>query len=352
MNITEFMSFDLEWFTTLPGMLITGGVVILLIALIIFIVSNKKTDKKIEEEMPKVENVDVTNVASNEVPTELPQTPVAEMAAPVVVPTVPEVTEVPNNNSYTSSGSVNILGSIPEVNPIPQVDNTIVGANVENTVNNTPANVIDFSSVTPVVNEPTVVSPVQPATMSVEPVQPVVQDFTQFNNPTVEQPQEVPVVNTPVVEQPQEMPVVNSPVIEQPVVEAKPMIYGGANPINTVDVAPVTEAKPVIYGGANPLENTTTFPRITNNEAYSASTNIYPSEPVVTESAPVVPTPVEQPVVPEFTVNPAPAVEPVVQETITPQVMPMTGAEMFGTNDVTDNASSSSSSSEIETLDF
>ena len=39
MNITEFMSFDLEWFTTLPGLLITGGVIVLLIALIIFIIS-------------------------------------------------------------------------------------------------------------------------------------------------------------------------------------------------------------------------------------------------------------------------------------------------------------------------
>ena len=49
MNITEFMSFDLEWFTTVPGILITGGVVVLLIALILFIASNKNDKNKQQE---------------------------------------------------------------------------------------------------------------------------------------------------------------------------------------------------------------------------------------------------------------------------------------------------------------
>ena len=37
-------SFSLDWFMTIPGMLITGGVVFLIIALIIFIVTDNKKE--------------------------------------------------------------------------------------------------------------------------------------------------------------------------------------------------------------------------------------------------------------------------------------------------------------------
>ena len=40
-------TFSLDWFLTIPGMLITGGILFLIIALIIFIVTgNKKTKTK------------------------------------------------------------------------------------------------------------------------------------------------------------------------------------------------------------------------------------------------------------------------------------------------------------------
>ena len=38
--------FDLSWFTTIPGLLITGGIVLLIIALIIFIVTGRKNKKE------------------------------------------------------------------------------------------------------------------------------------------------------------------------------------------------------------------------------------------------------------------------------------------------------------------
>ena len=48
-------TFSLDWFMTIPGMLITGGVLFLIIALIIFIVTgNKKT--KTNEEVAKVQD--------------------------------------------------------------------------------------------------------------------------------------------------------------------------------------------------------------------------------------------------------------------------------------------------------
>ena len=37
---------DLSWFITIPGMLITGGVLLLIIALIIFILTSGKKNKK------------------------------------------------------------------------------------------------------------------------------------------------------------------------------------------------------------------------------------------------------------------------------------------------------------------
>ena len=50
MKILEFMSFNPGWFLTLPGILITSGVILLLIALILLLTSAKKEE---EEEMGK-----------------------------------------------------------------------------------------------------------------------------------------------------------------------------------------------------------------------------------------------------------------------------------------------------------
>ena len=40
------MSFDLNWFTTVPGIFITVGVVLLVIALILLIVTGRKSKKE------------------------------------------------------------------------------------------------------------------------------------------------------------------------------------------------------------------------------------------------------------------------------------------------------------------
>ena len=40
------MSFDLSWFTTIPGLFITGGIVLLIIAIIILIATGKKGKKE------------------------------------------------------------------------------------------------------------------------------------------------------------------------------------------------------------------------------------------------------------------------------------------------------------------
>ena len=51
---------DLSWFITIPGMLITGGVLLLIIALIIFILTSGKKNKK--EETPKPQESNLNNM--------------------------------------------------------------------------------------------------------------------------------------------------------------------------------------------------------------------------------------------------------------------------------------------------
>ena len=56
------MSFDLSWFTSAGGLLITGGVILLTIALIILIVTGKKPKKNKNTSVVPAENqVQVAN---------------------------------------------------------------------------------------------------------------------------------------------------------------------------------------------------------------------------------------------------------------------------------------------------
>lgn len=364
MNITEFMSFDLEWFTTLPGLLITGGVIVLLIALIIFIISNKKADKKIQEEtvQQSVESSNMEQSASVELPAEPqvmeqpvntvapvePQMQINEMAATINVPVVPEVIAPVNNGvsnepvdiTYNSNGSVNILGN-PQTNGVMPPVSTAVEIPTffeQNVPANTNAmstnNVVDFS----INNEPAV-----PTVNNVAVETPTVVESVM--------PQVDTQVATPVVEMAQpEIPMTQ--VVEQPA--PQPTIYGGVNPINTVNTTPVVEeAKPVIYGGANPLENTTTIPVMNNHGAYNASgSNSYVEQAPVVQNVVTPVAEVTQPVVEQSQVVIAPEVSQSPVESVVVPQMPMTGAEMFGTNDADNNSGSNNSSSEIETLEF
>ncbi|MBQ7137344.1 MAG: hypothetical protein IJO43_05155 [Bacilli bacterium] len=347
MNITEFMSFDLAWFATLPGILITGGVVVLLIALIFFIASNKKEKNKSAEVVP-VENNDITSDINNNFGMD------AAAVGMVASQTVPM-----NNDLELNNGMANVNEAVPA--EVPSFDNSTVVPNV-----------VDFTSSVQSTNE--VVEGVSNNVVTVpsveinEPAAPVVPEVAPVEAPaSVEIPAvEIPSVEPVVQEAPVEpvAPVVPevAPAVE-PAAPEKPVIYGGVDPANTVSAsAPV---QPVIYGGANPLENTTTIPRVTNHEAYGASVPsvepvaqeapVEPVAPVVPEATPVVePAIVETPVVeetntvpsaPEISIEPA---VPVVPE-VAPVSMPMTGEEMFGS---VEPSTSNGSSSEIETLEF
>ena len=62
-------NFDLSFFTSIPGLLITGGVLLLLIALIIFIATGRKSGKKDKNEASDVEEVvNTPSVVENAAP--------------------------------------------------------------------------------------------------------------------------------------------------------------------------------------------------------------------------------------------------------------------------------------------
>lgn len=369
MNITEFMSFDFAWFTTLPGMLITGGVVVLLIALIIFIASNKKDKKKSAEVASDYSNGNVPSVGMD-------NTMMAPGVGVASLNNMNPVMDIPMNNDMSmNNGAMQVpsfgmdnmngmgnMGMTPSVN----MNNSFGSVGMDNNTMNAipsvssydaqvvPTNVVDFSTPAQSVVSDNVSIPSVENTMGNNEVTNFnVNNFGQEVStiPSVTPMETAPSVNaspvtnegvtpnmemTPAVEVSVETPVMQdfaAPVQESvaPAVE-RPAIYGGVDPVNTV--IPKEEVKPVIYGGANPLENTTTIP-VMNHEAYNMNTPVVPAdvstnvvEPNVSaistpsyNQTPESPVAMEEPT-PFAPVNPAPMEAPNVTVPSMPEVMP------------------------------
>ncbi|MEG1900261.1 MAG: hypothetical protein RR161_01765 [Bacilli bacterium] len=96
-----FDNFGLKWFTTIPGLLISAGVLLLLVALILFIASSGKKNKKVKsedelEKMTTIPEVTPTEVVTNEIV--MPEavtldTPTVVIDEPVIEPTIQPVIE-------------------------------------------------------------------------------------------------------------------------------------------------------------------------------------------------------------------------------------------------------------------
>lgn len=278
------MKFDFSWFTTIPGILITCGVVLLIIALVIFIVTSRKNKK-----------VDST-VSSGETSTNVEAVPstVEQSVTPIEIDNTP----LQSIDNTSSAAIPTELPAEPIAVPEPVVASTPV---VENAVPQ-PIPVQPES----VIKEETIASsPVTP--MSIPEPQPTpVIDVTPEVLPTV-QPE--PVVNpTPVVEP---IPVVNEPQItpvqEVTPVSTKPSIYGGVSEIiPNINIEKNTESHQ-IYGGADPLENTQTL-KVTPSEP------TVQVQPVVTEQPQVTIPSVNSVTSNEPVVNVIPTVEEVIQQ--------------------------------------
>lgn len=270
--------FDLSWFTSIPGLLITCGVILLLIALIIFIVTSVKAKKEKKHEMelqreeepvavvPPIEAVESSaNTA--------PEQPIAEepVAAPEVAPVVTPST-VTNESNPVSEKPVEAMPADPMPEPV------VAQAAP---VNEEPA---------PIPAPDDVVGAIDQVNYVPTPEEPKVDTVPEVNKePKIPEP----VKATSVMDEVLDMPDANPVDLEKTSVS----IYGGANPF----VGPISEPEHrPIYGGADPLEKTQQFrpvempqPEVSPIIPEVTLTDTKP-EPEVTPSAPsavVEPTP-------------------------------------------------------------
>ena len=313
-------NFDLSFFTSIPGLLITGGVLLLLIALIIFIATGSKKENKGNINNASNENVKTPPIANN-------------IEGNQQVSMTDQTQVVPNQIVDQPIPSVAVNQVVSEAQPpLTQIEPQVMVPPVVNEMPATSPAVMSPSIEEPVVMQP----PLQDTVNKYEVKEPglensmnIVQpeESSQINNIT-EPTENMSVEQAPIVSIVTEETSNNSfenitPEIEttpqqvENVVEAKP-IYGGVSP--TVPKIDVTheEHRP-IYGGANPLENTQS---ISINNLPKEDTlgpvvpNIEPTTPVVEQTTQVI----EQatPVV-EQTTQVVEQATPVVEQT--PQVV-------------------------------
>jgi len=261
---------------TIPGMLITGGVLLLIIAFIIFLATAKKKDKKPKKdktaEIGGNTATQVNQSATNQVPqNEMVSAPA--LSSENNIEAIPEVTDkdgvaMPNN-----------LNDLPPVMPaaVPNVDPNggipeVAPANNESIVPPVAEDIkTAFANPNPI--KPTVgINPIAPENNLTE---------TPAMAPT---PSPVPVVpetpSVPVAESNLNMNTTSS--IPDVSTNNSGVVYGGANPtVPNVNIADNTSHQ--IYGGANPLENTQTL-NVVNNDNSSTKIDTPLSTP---ESTPV-----------------------------------------------------------------
>ena len=311
--------FSLNWFTTVPGILITVGVLLLVVALIIFIVTSINDKKRAKGEV----NTPV-NVVDN---SNIPAVQAVDVPAPSVYSTnVVSAQNVNSNVAVPEVGSMEEAARAADLNAVPPVTDfnaSIPGMKVspEDMVSVYSGNTLSTPTVEPVVEVSSVAeSPVVAETAPVEttmsempsvtetPVMPEVSTMPKMPvMPEVNVQVETPVI--PEVTAMPEMPTMVAPSVEQVVPEMQDVeapsisidavasvpetqIYGGATPV----VPEIKEEEHhEIYGGANPLENTQSVPisDITNNgltsidsiPSYTANSQASVSEPVNTYNA-------------------------------------------------------------------
>ena len=269
-------NFDLSFFTSIPGMLITGGVLLLLIALIIFIATGSKKDKK--DKKAEAESIDNTNNTVAETPT-VNANVATEPVAPVTTPPL---------DTTTVADAPQIVVTTPEVpsEPVNVVENntpTVNEPNSQNLNQTVEANTIPNEVVNPQVEMPT--QTVEPVTTNVNDntivnTNPVVMPSEQSNIEQASVPNNTVELNNQESNEVIDVPpitIVNEEPKEKPVIEPAKPIYGGTDPVIPKIEVEGNEHRP-IYGGANPLENTGAIPTI-NTTAEKINPTVTPEVP-------------------------------------------------------------------------
>ena len=273
------MNLDFNWFLTIPGLFITGGVILLIIALIILLLTNRKSKK---EKNPLEENTESTAV-----PQVTNQAGMEAMAANTEVPPASYVATANGTQPVVDASSVDMNNQVPVVDPA-----TIMAATAR-------------TEVAPTV--PVVPSPVQSVT-----TEPTVVDPAVVNSVTASTPTQPQVAINPAIPAANNQPVGVAPSLQpvQPTVNpTNQAVYGGANPAVS-NVETTSTPMNTLYGGANPQENPSTLKKVETLEPEKAEKveTLTPETPVQSSQQP-------QPVVP--TVQPVPSVQP--QPVVQPQ---------------------------------
>lgn len=312
------MNFDLGWFTTVPGMFITGGVVLLIIALIILIVTGKKSKKEKKEKEAADANASMN---ANTAP-DMNNGPVAVNQQQPMVDTL----NTQSNGVDSMAQPVNMNGATP-ISPdavaAAATPNNFMG---QGTANDPMMQNMAMPNVgTTTMPEVTAMPEVSASPVAPEPVQPVMPEVTampEVNTMPVDMMQQ-PMGVDPMMQQASTVsPVVTpAPEISQPNVgnfsqpasqSDEHVIYGGVSPV--VPDLNVNQESHQIYGGADPLANTQTIPTIASNEVQTEPVN---EVPVIQQVAPVAP---EVQAIPDIQVTP---VTPVNGEVTNQMVIPV-----------------------------
>lgn len=283
MKVLEFMSFNVDWFLTTQGMLITGGVVLLLIALIILLTSGKKN----KEDDESVEQAEFNPMGT------MQNQPMPGMVQP----------ELGQQMPYSNANMDMPLGA-----------NVNVGSTEQVNVNNEPQEpaVINFDApAAPVEPLQTNVNPInQVESVAEVPASPVLEINVPAAEPVVP---EIPVVPPMSMEENAFNINQTAPIVEQPAAQQQPSvsIYGGVNPTQDI-YKPVEQPKPIIYGGADPLENTAPIPKV----------DLPQQPPMPTPEARVVETPQPVDVMPQTAVTNNMSTPTIPEVPIAPAIQP------------------------------
>lgn len=303
MRILEFMSFNPSWFLTLPGILITSGVILLLIALILLLTSTKKEE---EEEIASQEVESYKPIVEDELsvePLEIKVPTVADAVAVAVADADVTPSMAVKNEEIVMPIKEEMTVEQPQINNVGILDIASNNVNVEKT-ENVETLVLNNEGLSENVGVLNINS------NNLNQVNNVVEPAT--SNVTMDSIEENVVIKNA------EEPVFNIPNIETtPVVDTIPSvsIYGGVNPTLDIHKSDFEPEKPVIYGGADPLENTAPIPTVPR-QAYSASTPQVNVNPIPVPVTPTTEVKLVDPIAQPTEITPSAIVDTSINDTI------------------------------------
>lgn len=334
-------NFDLSWFTTIPGLFITGGVVLLVIALVILIITGRKTKKEKDEinsnnnqvnagvqpnsnidnnmamptmnmpgapmTNPMVNPMMGQNVVSSPDPVVNPQ-PMVMPNDSIAMPSVNNGLDMQNMNAPIvepvgiNPVEVNQMVSTPEViNPMemPLSEQPFVNDINSNQAIGVPPTVAENLNAGMINTEPEPIAPVDVTPIEIPQVEPVTVAPME-TNPMISEPS---AVNTPEIfnnskmlgnnfnSTPVENPVINEPMmtdvstqnVEIPTVPVQQDAI-----ISTPEIVQQPVNEPVIYGGANPTVADINVSKDNNHQIYGGADPLQNTQTIPT-IAPITP---------------------------------------------------------------